>query len=392
MRYQKSLPVKSNKNRSTRRVTAPKKPSRLRKSVGVIIGLAIVLFGLKLLLTPVVRTLAAVWDESATAISFMLPGAPKIAKDEHGNTNVLLVGIDKRSFQPYQYAGPDGSLTRNGFLADTIIVASIDSERGVVNMLSLPRDLWVRIPAFEDVAEQHAKINAVHALGDRYGYPDSGGMGLLKAVVEDVTGMPIHYWMRTDFEAFVKGVDAVEGLEVYVENAFDDYMYPRAGYENAVWEERYEHVQFAEGWQMMDGETALKYARSRHALGAEGSDFARAKRQQKVIEAFITKVMSTETLFNLQRIQGLYQAVSENVTTNIELGELPLFYGIAKDLNALELKGHVLGGPDIDPPLLYAPDPGLFAGAYVLIPTIGQNNYTKIHEWIEANFYPAPTE
>lgn len=357
-----------------------------------IAALVVVLFGMKLLLTPIVKTLAAVWDESTTAISFMLPGSAKIPQDEGGHTNVLLVGIDKREFQPYQYTGPDGELSRNGFLADTIILASIDTKGQLVHMTSLPRDLWVRIPAFETVAEQHAKINAVHALGDRYDYPDSGGMGLLKSVVEDITGIPIHYWMRTDFEAFVKGVDAIDGIELYVENAFDDYMYPRSGYENAVWEERYLHVRFDQGWQTMGGETALQYARSRHALGPEGSDFARAARQQKVIEAFMNKVLTSETLFSLDRIQGLYNAVAGNISTNISLGELPLFYRLAKDFDSLQTKGSVLGGNDINPPLLYSPDPGLFAGAYVLIPTAGQNNYSKIQEWVQATFYPAPEE
>lgn len=392
MRYQSSFESKPIKTRRSLNRQAPTRRSPISKTIVGILALVVVLFGIKLLFTPIMRTLAAVWDESTTAISFMLPGGARIPQDEGGHTNVLLVGIDKREFQPYQYTGPDGELSRNGFLADTIILASIDAKGQVVHMVSLPRDLWVRIPAFESVAEQHAKINAVHALGDRYGYPDSGGMGLLKSIVEDITGIPIHYWIRTDFEAFVKGVDAVGGLELYVENTFDDYMYPRSGYENAVWEERYLHVHFNQGWQTMDGETALQYARSRHALGPEGSDFARAARQQKVIEAFMNKVLTTETLFNVERLQGLYNAVSGNISTNISLGELPLFYRIAKDFDSLQVQGNVLGGQDIDPPLLYAPDPGLFAGAYVLIPTAGQNNYSKIQDWVQSTFYPAPVE
>jgi LCP family protein required for cell wall assembly len=236
----------------------------------------------------------------------------------------------------------------------------------------------------------------VHALGDRFNYPTDGGMGLLTEVTQEVIGVPIHYWARIDFDAFVEGVNAVEGLDIYVEQAFTDYNYPRSGYEDAPWEQRYLVVNFPEGWQHMDGETALQYARSRHALGPEGSDFARAKRQQNVINAFVTKVMSSETLFNLEKLRGLYNAVSDNVATDIGVGDLPLFYQLAKKIEQASIEGHVLGGPENDPPLIYAPDPGLFGGAYVLIPTAGQNNYSQIQEWAHAIFYQSaqlqPTE
>ncbi len=391
MRYQSNSTRKSRRLASRKAPTytsvAPRQKRPLVKYIGIVVGLAVLFFGLKLLLTPVMKTLANVWEESATAISFMLPGGADIARDSYGHTNVLLVGIDRRSYQPYQYAGPDGTLARNGFLADTIIVASVDSEGEVVNMVSLPRDLWVQVPAFDGFAQQHTKINAVHAFGDRFGYPDGGGMGLLAQVTEQIVGVPIHYWMRVDFDAFVKGVDAIGGLDIYVEQAFTDYMYPRSGYEDAAWDLRYQVVSFSEGWQYMDGETALQYARSRHALGPEGSDFARAKRQQNVINAFVTKVMSSETLFSLDKIRGLYSAVSDNVATTIGIGDLPLFFQLAKKANQVSLQGHVLGGPDTESSLIYAPDPGLFGGAYVLIPTAGQNNYVDIQRWIHDTFY-----
>ncbi|MCA9389799.1 LCP family protein [candidate division WWE3 bacterium] len=378
---------RAKKNRVRSSAGSSTKRRSVFKSIGIVITFVFVLYGMKLLLTPVVKTLANVWEESTTAISFMLPGGPKIAKDEYGHTNVLMVGIDRRSYQPYEYDGPDGTVSRNGFLADTIIIASIDPETQNVEMISLPRDLWVKVPGFEGLAEQHTKINAVHALGDRFDYSDGGGMGLLKGVVEEIVGIPIHYWTRIDFDAFVKGVDAVDGVDIFVEQPFTDYMYPRSGYEDAAWEERYEIVSFEEGWQHLDGETALKYARSRHALGPEGSDFARAKRQQNVIEATANKILSSETLLNIDRLQGLYTAVSDNIATNISLGDIPVFYQIAKNVKQANIEGHVLGGPENDPPLIYNPDPGLFGGAYVLIPTAGQNNYSEIQTWAHDIYY-----
>lgn len=387
MQYKQS---KSLKRRRRSSVDSPSEQPRNPKLVRIVAGVLVVVglfIAVRFVFGPVVRTAAAFWKESTTAISFILPGGEEIQKDDDGHTNVLLAGIDRRSYQPYQYSGADGEIVKNGFLADTIIIASLDESNNVVDMLSLPRDMWVKVPPFGALAEQHTKINAVHSLGDRFEYSDGGGMGLLERVVEDITGMDIHYWGRVDFEAFVQGVDAIGGINIYVENAFDDYAYPRAGYEDAAWEERYQHVHFDQGWQLMDGDTALQYARSRHSLGIEGSDFARAKRQQKVIEAFIQTVMSSETLLDLGKLQGLYGAVSENITTNVSLGELPLFYKIAKDKDQFAITGHVLVSEEVTPPLLYSPDPTLFSGAYVLIPVAGQDDYSEVQQWVRDMFY-----
>ena len=83
----------------------------------------------------------------------------------------------------------------------------------------------------------------------------------------------------------------------------------------------YEHLHIEQGVQKMDGSLALKYARSRHGLGLEGSDFARAKRQQLVLEAVKQKLLSSSTFLNPVTITKLINELNDNITTNLSSGK-----------------------------------------------------------------------
>jgi len=94
--------------------------------------------------------------------------------------------------------------------------------------------------------------------------------------VEELVGEEIQYYAMIDLKGFVNLIDSLDGTYINVENSFTDYMYPA---DNNV---GYQTVTFTAGPQTMDGDIALKYARSRHSMdNGEGSDFARARRQQK---------------------------------------------------------------------------------------------------------------
>lgn len=345
---------KASRNRNGERKNNPS--SRWLKSAAVVAGLAVLIFGLKMMLTPVVGAMASFFQESSTAVSYML-NKDSIKKD-NGVTNILLVGVDARE------------TVVTGALTDTLIIASYHHETQKVSLLSLPRDLWIN--------EQGSKINALYS---------TGNIELLKSVLEQKLGTPIHYYAVIDFRGFEKAVDAVGGIELYVERGFDDYTYPRPGYENATWNERWQHVGFTAGWQTMDGKTALTYARSRHALGPEGSDFARAKRQQKVILAAKDKILASETLFSLDKLRNLYLTMEDEVQTDIGLGELPLFYQIAKKIGegGPGVETYVLqAGGDSSGNLLYNPDPADYGGAYVLVP---QTGWQEIRDFVQQTIY-----
>lgn len=348
------------------------KPFWRSKAVLVVVSLVVVLFGLKLMLTPVVAALANVFRDSTASISYFI-NRDKL-KQDRGVTNFLLIGVDQRAA-----GGPT--------LTDTIVLASYRHVDKQISMLSFPRDLWVKVPAFGDVYEQYTKINAVYSLGEEYGYK-GGGVELLKEVLITHVGVPIQYYAKVNFEGFRSAIDVVNGVDVYVENAFVDYQYPREGLENAPWSARWEIVSFEQGWQHMDGDTALKYARSRHAYGPEGSDFARARRQQKVILALKDKIMSGGTLLDLGRVKELYLTLVNELDTNITLTEVPLFYrlvGSIEDFSAI--KTYVLTDGDGKDGLLYVPDAADFGGAFVLLPRGG---WPVIQQFVDDSLYSRP--
>ncbi len=231
-----------------------------------------------------------------------------------GRTNILLLGIDSRS------AGSD----RGTVLTDTIMVVSIDEDGTRPVIISIPRDLWIE--------ELQTKINSVYAFTGR-------DIEVTKKAVSSVVGIPIHYYAIVGFDTFVDSITAVDGIEITVDKAFDDYDYPIEGMENASnIVDRYQHIRFNAGRQIMDGETALKYARSRHSTNPnEAGDFARARRQQKVILALKEKILSAETLFNPLKIKNLYDSYKSNVITNIKLPEALLFYDKYKDVELGEI-------------------------------------------------------
>ena len=282
-------------------------------------------------------------------------------KETDGRTNILLLGSDKRSF---------GEMSENATLTDTILVASIGKFDKDVVLISIPRDLWVDLPS-----GGQEKINAVYAFE---------GVDGTKKVIEEVLGIPIHYHALVTFDLFRESIDALGGIDVEVANSFTDYQYPIEGKETAPENERYEVITFQKGVQHMDGNTALKFARSRKGDNNEGTDFARAKRQQAVIAAIKQKAMSLPTLLNLQKINDLYSAYAKNVETNLSITDIGNFYLLSQQINIDKLISIVLddrSSPD-EGGLLYSPvDKTLYGGRYVLIPQTG--DYSQIHAYVQ---------
>lgn len=219
-----------------------------------------------------------------------------------GRTNVLFIGM----------GGEDHD---GGQLTDTMIFVSMDLKNTGVTMLSIPRDIWV--PSIE------AKINAAYMVGAQES--TAAGYLMLEDAVYEIVDQPIHYVVSLDFNGFEELVDAVGGVDVYVDAAFVDEWYPIRGKEkdecdgDPEYRCRYEVLRFEQGMQHMDGETALKFSRSRHADGDEGTDFARSARQQKIIHALKSKALSKEILLNPAKIFALKDLAMQFVTVNKEL-------------------------------------------------------------------------
>ena len=203
--------------------------------------------------------------------------------------NLLLVGADEEQRQ------------NGGFLTDTIIVAAVNLEDGKVVTISLPRDLWL--------SDWKTKINAIYY----YGQKEEGktGAGFLSDEVEKATGLPIDYFLLVKFEALADLVDVLGGVEIDVARGFVDEKFPTA-------DKGVETVRFEAGRQVMDGERVLKYVRSRQSAdGVEGSDVARSRRQQQVVEQLAAKLAKREVWGNPELVGRLYKLWREEVETNL---------------------------------------------------------------------------
>lgn len=330
----------------------------------LITGVTALLLGLFMFKDQVPKVLSIFLSSESIDRTVGSIGTPK---NTDGKTNILLLGIDKRA-------------DNHSMLTDTIIVVSIDNETGNTVMTSIPRDLWIN--------EIKGKINSVYYWASQNEKTKENPVLSVVKVVSNIVGMPIHYYAVVNFEAFTEAIDAVDGVDVMVENTFDDYLYPIEGKEDAPVEaDRYLHIHFDAGLQHMNGETALQYARSRHSDNPkEAGDFARARRQQQVIIALKDKITKSDTLFDLGKLKGLFDTYQANVETNVGTNEIGLFYNAYKNISngkvtrvvlSNELKNEDILGSG----MLYAPSEDdrhlLYGGAYVLIPKDG--SFNEIH-------------
>jgi polyisoprenyl-teichoic acid--peptidoglycan teichoic acid transferase len=311
----------------------------------------------------------------------------QLKETKENTVNILLLGVGGGTHE-----GPD--------LTDTIIFASIDPNTKKVTLISIPRDMWI--------PEIHAKINAAYTFGEEK--QQGGGLVLAKAIVSKLTNQQIDYAVKIDFDGFVKAVDLVGGLDITVDRGFDDYEYPITGKEDdtcghttdevasmsaqiasasaselELFPCRYEHLHFDKGPIHMDGTTALKFVRSRHALGPEGSDFARSKRQQKVIAAFKEKVFSLGIILNPVKALDLFNVVKGSIDTDISSDEYDDFIHLAQNLKGAKIRSFSIDAGDGDRLglLVNPPISDEYGGAWVLAPRVGNGEYSEIQAYVD---------
>lgn len=287
------------------------------------------------------------------------------------NNNTKKDGVYNLLFLGYGGAGHDGAL-----LTDSMIVIHVDTNAKKVSLISVPRDLWV---------EGNHKINAAGLNG----FQNSG------SVVENVTGLPINYFVSVDFGGFVKLIDDLGGVTVNNPATFDDPFYPITGEENnscgfspdqinalkakysgyqleIQFTCRYEHLHFDKGTVNLDGTTALKFARSRHG----DSDFGRSARQFAVLIGIEQKLISLQ---GLGKLDSTIDTLSEIVQTDLTAGTIKSLISVFGDPKAFQITQIHL---TIDNVLSegFAGD-----GEYILYPKAGMFNWNSIHDFISSS-------
>lgn len=272
-----------------------------------------------------------------------------------GRINILLLGIGG--------PGHDGS-----DLTDTIMVASIDPVNNKIDLVSIPRDLWVKIPG-----NGSQKINAAYTYGKQSStsksesVQDQAGLDLLDKTIAPVIGINIHYHVVVDFKAFKDLVDAVDGVTFSV---------PETLYDPTIaWENNWNSTIAKAGVQTMHGSQALLYARSRET----SSDFARGERQRLLMVALKEKIFSLGTFSNPLKISSLMSSLGNNVYTDFALNDISRLYQITSAIPSTSIVSLDL----VTPPHNYlttAPVNGLST----VQPRLGMYDYSDIKTYIKS--------
>jgi LCP family protein required for cell wall assembly len=291
----------------------------------------------------------------------------------NGRTNILIMGKAGGA-----HDGPD--------LTDTMMLFSISLKENNIKIISIPRDTWI--------PETRSKINSAYYWGGQntpYFQNDLGnlsssnrGINFAKVIVSGVVGVPIQYGALIDFSGFKDIIDEIGGITVDVPNSFTDYFYPIAGRENdtcgghdPLFMCRYETLHFDQGKQLMNGELALKFVRSRHAEGVEGTDIAREARQQKVIEAVKNKLMDKNTYVNFGRDVAILKTILGSVQTDLDYPTAAIIARKAYDSRSSISSFLIPEGMLVNP---------LISSKYdmqsVLIPKAGSGKWEEINNWV----------
>lgn len=279
--------------------------------------------------------------------------------EDEGQINILLLGIGGE--------GHDGP-----YLSDTIILAQVRPDIGEIVLTSIPRDYLIELP--NNLGKR--KLNSAFAEGyaKNKDWDEAGRWA--RQQVEKISGLTVPYFAVVDFKGFAKAIDQVGGVDVYVERTFTDYTFPDDFHKDT--KGYLPPLTFKQGTEHMAGERALQFARSRHAAGPEGSDFARSQRQQKVINALKQRILDLNLVSDAGKVNSLLGTFADHFHTNLTPGELFHIYQLTREKNI-----HNFLSLSLDPETkLICPLILEDTGAYVLTPCPGKTgkdvqNYFK---------------
>lgn len=294
----------------------------------------------------------------------------KLKGEGDGRVNILILGKGG----PEQKDGPDAT--------DTLLLSSIDPVSNEAALLSVPRDLYVKDPYGNSMkingvylaAKQRSLAGTKNTDADKETAEQAGTKAIMDTV-SSVLGIPMHYYVMLDFEAFRSAIDTVGGISFNVTEPV---------YEKMLIGGKQYTLDVKTGMQTFDGTRALAYSRCRHCTPS-GSDFDRTEQQRLVLAALKEKIFSTSTLSNPVKLYQLLSALGDNVRTDLGgLDEISRLYEIGKEIPADKLISYGLA----DPPQSLVKTGGVETSSGVLsivLPRAGLYNYAAIHTFVRNN-------
>ncbi len=276
----------------------------------------------------------------------------KLNGEGDGRVNIMMLG-----------KGGDGHEAPD--LTDTLMVASIDPIQNEAALLGIPRDFWVENEYGE------TKINAVYA-NAKYAVDsddkkaEAAGLEAIEKTIEDSMGIPIHYYVMVDFEAFKQAIDAVGGVDIDVKSPVYDRMHANG---------RPYILDIKTGPHHFDGLKGLMYARSRYT--SPRGDFDRSQRQREILIALKEKTLTAGTFSNPRKVSQLMSAFGSRLQTNMTMNEMLRLYEIGKNIPSDKVASLGLA----DPPNVLVQTANV-NGQSVVVPKAGNDDYSAIRSFV----------
>jgi LCP family protein required for cell wall assembly len=297
---------RSFKKRKTPMVRAKRRRLLIAGVIAAVVLAPVVAFAV--IFKPVAQTKFAPAGLVLSAAKAALGDKTILKGQSTGRTNIVVYGM-----------------TKDGLRTDSIILVSYYWAQKKIVMLNIPRDLYV-YDGYENDKMGEVYAYAKNREPHNPTYPDIFVQNLLSKEY----GIPIDYYVQLNMEGEVQLVNAIGGVNINVPDTFTDCEYPTWNYSGYI----RPCPHFNAGPQTMNGDTALIYSRSRHSLdNNEGTDFARSKRQQQLVQAILGKVKTMGILGNLVQLNNYMTILGNNVATNMSTDEIISFSDLAKGLN-----------------------------------------------------------
>lgn len=210
--------------------------------------------------------------------------------------------------------------------ADSAIVLTLNTYEKTLTMTSLLRDSFVKMPDYKGHTGGRIKLTTIYHLGSLYGDGIAGSMELMNQTLYDNFGIEIDHNIEIDFDAFVKVIDMLGGIPIYLTEAEADYL-------NA--DDFWVYYDVQPGWAHLDGMAALSYVRMRKASGDNESDIKRTSRQRQFIEAVLGQLKGKSISELTEIANTVLPLISTSMSTSQITDCLLTFLPMLADLEIL---------------------------------------------------------
>ncbi len=323
------------------------KPSRNSWVLAILIILALGTIGFKVGSSSnqfeISGTTAPFWQRVASIFTIGEKEDPDylMPDEEDARLDILVLGVRGENDPDAKEGG--------ALLTDTMMIFSFDKTTGKASIVSMPRDLYLKIDK-----NKSDKLNTAYEYGY---YHKGGGIKYAKELLSKITGIYIDKAVVLDFSSFEKIIDAVDGIDVTLARPFDESQ--QWGYE----------FHLPAGPNHLDGKNALYYARSRYS----SSDFDRSRRQQEVIFALKDKLTKLNWWGDPIKTLGIVKTLSSSIETDLNIWNAKELLDLANEVNSADkVKKYIVSTEN----LVY--ESRSESGAYILLPT--GDNLTQIKQ------------